>query len=139
MAAFSDYIEAAIANVLRGTTFPAVPASFYLALYTVAPTDAGGGTEVAGGSYVRIALPPVVGQWSAPAAGTPTTSNTPQIVSVTATADWGTVAVPIVAIGIWDDVAAGNLWLHGVLTASRVVLNGQRFVMDPGEFDITFQ
>jgi hypothetical protein len=139
VAAFSDYIEAAIANVLRGTTFPAVPTNFYLALYTVAPTDAGGGTEVTGGSYARIVLSPAVGTWNAPGVGTPTTSNTAQIVSVTATADWGTVAVPIVAIGLFDAAVAGNLWLHGLLTASRVVLNGQRFVMDPGEFDITFQ
>lgn len=137
MAAFSDYLKAAIANVLRGVAFPAVPANFHQALYTVAPTSAGGGTEVTGGSYARIVIPTAAGQWDAPGVGTPTTSNTPQIVSVTATADWGTVAVPIVAISLFDAAVAGNMWYFGLLTASRVVLNGQRFVMDPGEFDIT--
>ena len=32
------------------------PTAWYVALYTAAPSDTGGGTEVSGGSYVRKAV-----------------------------------------------------------------------------------
>jgi len=49
MASISDYYENKIIDhMLRGQAFTP-PSTIYLALYTVAPTDAGGGTEVSGG------------------------------------------------------------------------------------------
>ncbi len=44
-------------------------AHVYLALYTVTPSAAGGGTECSGGGYARI---DTVGKWGTPSAGSVT-------------------------------------------------------------------
>ena len=89
----SDYLEGKIIDyVLRSGTF-ASPASVYLALFTATPSDAGGGTEVSGGSYTRKQL---TGAFDA--AASRTTSNTSVITFPTATAVWGLVT----SVGIFD-------------------------------------
>ena len=46
MSAMSDYLENALINhIFRNTDFTR-PANIYVALFTAAPNDAGGGTEV---------------------------------------------------------------------------------------------
>lgn len=56
MSSFSDYLENKVLDhVYRNVAYTA-PTGTYLALYTVAPTDAGGGTEVTGGGYARQAI-----------------------------------------------------------------------------------
>jgi len=115
MDAKSNYLEDALLNhVLRNVTFTS-PASVYLALYTVAPTDVGGGTEVTGGSYVRQLI-----TFGAPVSGV--VSNSGSITFPTATADWGT----IVAVGIFDASVAGNLLYYGNLTASKTILTSDQ-------------
>ena len=53
MAEISNYLENALINgTLRATTFTA-PTTVYISLHTADPTDAGSGTEVSGGSYIR--------------------------------------------------------------------------------------
>lgn len=122
MTALSNYFENAILNWFRGTAFPAATGSVYVALFTAAPSDAGGGTEVSGGSYARVAVSKAAGSWSAPAdvSGSQEISNVAVIAFPTATADWGTVT----HFGIFDAATVGNLIFHGALTASRVVSNG---------------
>lgn len=115
MDAKSNYLEDAILNhVLRNTTLTS-PTTVYMALFTVAPTDTGGGTEVTGGSYARQAI-----TFSAPASGV--VANSGAVTFPTATANWGTV----VAMGIFDLVSGGNLLYYGNLTASKLVDNGDQ-------------
>jgi len=45
----SDYLEGKVLDHLLGRTTYTAPATVYVALYTSAPTDSGGGTEVSGG------------------------------------------------------------------------------------------
>ena len=53
MSGFSDYLEdKVLEHVFGGNAFTA-PSTLYVALYTVAPSDTGGGTEVSGGAYAR--------------------------------------------------------------------------------------
>ena len=53
MSGFSDYLEDKVLDhVFGGNAFTA-PTTLYVALYTVAPSDTGGGTEVSGGAYAR--------------------------------------------------------------------------------------
>ena len=53
MAEFSDYLEDKIIDhILRAQAFTP-PATIYVGLFTAAPSDAGGGTEVSGGAYAR--------------------------------------------------------------------------------------
>lgn len=69
MAGKSDYLELKILDgVLGGPDFVR-PATSHVALYTVAPSDAGGGTEVSGGSYARAAVTNSATNWPAAAAG----------------------------------------------------------------------
>ncbi len=46
MAGFSDYLEDKVLDHVFGGNAYTAPATLYVALYTVAPTDTGGGTEV---------------------------------------------------------------------------------------------
>lgn len=132
MAAFSDFLEAAVLNHLfRNTDIGAPPANVYIALYTAAPSDSGGGTEVTGGSYVRATVS-TTSQWSAPGVGG-LTDNINDIVFATATANWGTIN----HVAILDAVTAGNQLFHGALAASKVVNSGDIFKFLAGQLDVT--
>lgn len=109
-------------------TMPALNQVF-VALFTVAPTDAGGGTEVSGGSYARVAMACTLANFSGTqSAGSSTsstgtggaTSNNAAITFPAPSADWGT----IVAFGLFDALTGGNLLIWDNMVASRQVLNG---------------
>lgn len=121
----SDYLEVNVLNhVLRGTPYTA-PTNVYLALFTIAPTDAGGGTEVSGGSYVRQTI-----TFGAP--GTPSANQVTNSVAILfpiATADWGT----LVHFGIYDAPSAGNLLYHATMTAPRNILTNDQFNVPIGQ------
>lgn len=54
MSGFSQFVEDANLDWLGGTTFPAVPAGLFLAVYTVMPDDTGaGGTEQTTSGFSR--------------------------------------------------------------------------------------
>src|SRR5690348_16859734 len=92
----------------------------WIGLFTVSPGETGGGTEVAGGSYARVAA-----TWAAAVQGAPSTKNPSGAVTFpTATADWAAGATQIVAFGIFDASVAGNLVWYGSLTTPRNVLSG---------------
>ena len=128
MSGFSDYLEdKVLEHVFGGNAFTA-PSTLYVALYTVAPSDTGGGTEVSGGAYARQTATFTV-------SGTnPTTaSNTAAIEYPTATANYGTV----VAVGILDASSGGNLLAYSTLDSSKVVSSGDVFRFNAGDLDIT--
>lgn len=115
MDAKSNYLEDAVLNaVLRNIAFSS-PATVYVALFTVAPTDTGGGTEVTGGSYARQTV-----TFSAPASGV--VANSGSVTFPVATADWGTIT----SMGIYDALTVGNLLYYGNLAASKNVLTGDQ-------------
>lgn len=131
MAALSDYLENALLNhIFRNTDFTR-PANIYVALFTAAPNDAGGGTEVSGGSYARQAI--VTGAssgWDASSGGA--TANTAVLNFPTATANWGTIT----HIGLFDAATSGNLLFHGALTQSETINSGNLFRFNAGEIDV---
>jgi len=134
MAAMSNYLENKLLDhVFRGVTYTP-PSTIYIALFTATPDDTGGGTEVSGNAYARVALNPSTTNWAAtngattttnPSSGTSgTTSNNSAITFPTATpSNWGTV----VAVGIFDASTSGNLLFWGPLSASQVVNAGSTF------------
>jgi len=128
MAGFSDYLEDKVLDHVFGGTAYTAPTTLYVALYTVAPTDTGGGTEVSGGAYARQTAAFTV-------SGTnPTTaSNSAAIEYPTATADYGTV----VAVGVFDASSGGNLLAYANLDTSKVVSTGDVFRFNTGDLDIT--
>ncbi len=128
MSGFSDYLEdKVLEHVFGGNAFTA-PSTLYVALYTVAPSDTGGGTEVSGGAYARQTATFTV-------SGTnPTTaSNTAAIEYPVATANYGTV----VAVGVLDASSSGNLLAYSTLDSSKVVSSGDVFRFNAGDLDIT--
>src|SRR5260221_13288960 len=115
----SDYLNSAILNWLKGTTYPAAPANTYVALFTTAPTsDAGtGGTEVSGGAYARVAI--ASSGWSAISGGATVAeqiSNSGVVTFATPSANWGTV----VAIGLYEAVTSGNLLYFATITSQTI-------------------
>ena len=129
MAGFTDFSESLVLNWLLTSGSPARPTSWYIALYTVAPSDTGGGTEVAGGGgYVRESCTFSV------SGTTPTTaSNSASIEYPEATAGWGTV----VAAGVMTAASAGTLLAYANLTTSKAIDTGDILRFNTGEIDIT--
>ena len=128
MAGFSDYLEDKVLDHVFGGNAYTAPSTLYVALYTVAPTDTGGGTEVSGGSYARQS-----GAFTVSGTNPTTASNTAAIEYPTATADY----VTVVAVGILDASSSGNLLAYADLTASKVVSSGDVFRFNTGDLDIT--
>ncbi len=134
MAAMSDDLENKLINHIFRNTDYTRPANIYLALFTAAPSDSGGGTEVSGGSYARQAVATGASSgWDAASGGA--TANTGVVTFPTATADWGTIT----HVGVFDASTSGNLMFHGALSSNKTVSNGDIFRFNAGEFDIAFQ
>jgi hypothetical protein len=129
MAAMTDYLENKIIDwLLRGQAFTP-PSTVYVGLFTTAPTDAGGGTEVSGGSYARVAVACTLSNWAgtqgagsttASTGSSGTTSNNVAITFPAPTANWGTVT----AFGLFDAATGGNLLIYGNLTTPKTINNG---------------
>lgn len=115
---YSDFLENELLDHILGGGGGAAwtpPATVYIALFTVAPNDAGsGGTEVSGGSYARTA-----GTFATAASGG-SKSNSAAVTFPTASGSWGTV----VAFGVYDAASGGNLLMSNNLTASKAVASG---------------
>jgi len=116
---FSQYLEDACLNFFRGTTFPAVPANLYLALFTTAPVNGvdSSAVEVSGGSYARKAVVPNTTNFAAPSGAAPATSASgANFVFVTPTGSWGTV----VGWAMYDASSAGNMLAYGSFSGVAV-------------------
>jgi hypothetical protein len=126
----STYLETALLNHTFGGPDYVPPSAFYTALFTVAPTMDGGGTEVAGGNYVRQ---PVT--FSAPSGSPPLVNNPNQVQWAAASADWGTLT----SGAVFDAATGGNMLgfaylvsaLDGVTLAPIAVLAGMIFRLPP--------
>ena len=122
---FSHYLETKVLDhVFAGTAYTA-PSTLYVALFTAAPSDSGGGTEVSGGAYAR--------QTIAFTTSGDTTSNNAAIEFPTATANYGTVT----HVGIYDASSSGNLMAWAALTSSKTIETGDVFRIPSGDLDIT--
>lgn len=128
---FSDFLENELLDHVFGNAAYSAPATLYVGLYTVAPTDSGGGTEVTGGSYARVSV--TNNATNFPAASGGAKANGTAVTFVQATANWGNV----VAFGIFDASSAGNLLAWADLTAAKDVDNGDTASFAVGDIDIT--
>jgi hypothetical protein len=141
-AAMSDYLENKLIDTFfRGQTFT-MPATMYVALATTSSSDTGCGTEVATGSYARVAVTSSLANWAGTqAAGSTTastgtsgtTSNNGTITFPTPTAGWGTV----VSVCVFDASTSGNMLWYSTLTVSKTINTGD--VVDFPAATLTFQ
>jgi len=128
MAALSDYAEKLLLDWMMTSGSATRPTAWYVALYTAAPSDSGGGTEVSTGGYTRQSV-------TFDAASSPggTTSNSGEVSFTASGADYGTVT----HMGIFDASSGGNLLWHGALTASKTIADGDTLTFAVGNIDLT--
>ena len=139
----SDYLENKMVDQLfRGQTAPTT-STLYIALLTAAPSDSGGGTELSGGAYSRVAVTSSLANWAGTqGAGTTTassgtsgnTSNNIAITFPTPTATWGTAT----HFGIYDASSGGNLLFYGTLTIAKTINASDTVTFPIGSLSITF-
>lgn len=129
MSQLTDYTENKwIDHMFRGRQWTA-PTVIAMALFTAAPGEAGGGTEVSGGSYARVQQGPSDSTWRS-TQGTTTavassgtsgqTTNAGVITFPVPTGTWGLITHS----AIMDATTAGNMLMYGTLAASKNVNNG---------------
>jgi len=104
MAGATAFLEAKILDSLFRTLAAYKPAAIYVGLFTAAPSDAGGGTEVSTGNYARQQVSQLDANWNAPA-GTPRSISNVNNITWSAVTWTGTVT----HWGLFDAVSAGNL------------------------------
>ena len=122
---FTNFLETEILDhVFAGAAYTA-PSTKYIGLFTAAPGETGGGTEVSGSAYARQSM-----AFSTSGA---TTSNSAAVEFPTATGSWGTIT----HVGIFDAVSSGNLMVYATLTASKAIASGDVFRVPSGDLDIT--
>ena len=127
----SNYLENKVLDHVYGGGDYARPATVYLALFTAAPTDAGGGTEVAGNAYARAAI--TSNSTNFPAAASGVKSNGTPIVFAEATGAWGTVT----HWALFDALSGGNMLNWGVLNTPKTVASGDQPQVNTGGIVIT--
>lgn len=120
----TNYLENKLIDHFLGTTSYTMPAAVYVGLFTVTPGEAGGGTEVTGGSYARQAA-------TFTAASSGATSNDTNIDFT------GMPAATTVAIGIFDASTSGNMLLYGSLTVNKTTDAGDTLRIATGDLDIS--
>lgn len=129
MAALSDVSEVLLLNYLMTATSVTRPTAWYVALYTGAPSDSGGGTEVSGSGYSRQSV-----TWATATGAGGTTSNTNAPSFTASGGAFGTVT----HIGIHSaSSGSGNLLWHGAMTASKTIADGDTLEFSIGNIDLT--
>lgn len=131
MGSKSNYLENKVLDHVLGGGDYTRPATVYFGLFTVTPSDTGGGTEVSTGSYARASV--TNNATNFPAAASGSKSNGTDIVFPTASGSWGT----IVAFGIFDASTAGNLLYWGDITPNKLVSTGDTPKFATGDLTIT--
>lgn len=119
MASLSDQYENAVLNAILGDNrAPNMPGTVYVALFTSAPNDAGGGTEVSGNGYARVAVANSTANW--PNASGGVKYNASLVTFPTATGSWGTVGW----MALMDAETDGNIILHAELASTISPVTG---------------
>lgn len=123
----TDYLENKILDhVLRNVAYTS-PTTVYMGLFTVAPSDAGGGTEVSGNAYARQAV-----TFGAAASGS--SSNTSAVNFPTATpAGWNQVT----HWALFDASSGGNMLHWGALVQYKTIAAGDSIDFPIGNVVVT--
>ena len=122
---FSNTFETRVLSWVFTAGSATRPTEWHVALYTAAPSDTGGGTEVSGGAYARQSVAFTVSGNTA--------TNSAALEYPTATASYGTVT----HVGVFDASTGGNLIAYAALTASKSIDTGDVLRLPAGDLDIT--
>lgn len=109
---FTDYVENAVINWLRGTAMPTAPATLYCGLFTTEPTDAGVATEASYTNYARVPI---------------TLTAPPSPVSNSAAVTFAAVggsSQTFVSAGLFDAATGGNALAYDPTMVDKTVAVG---------------
>lgn len=143
MSALSDFLENKLIDQLFRAQSAPTTSTLYVGLLTAAPSDTGGGTEVSGGDYARVAVTSSLANWAGTQSAGSTvassgtggqTSNNNAITFPTPAAGWGTVT----HFGIYDASTSGNLLFYGQLTIAKTINQSDTVTFPAGSLTITF-
>ena len=118
----SNYLCNLLLGLVFGKTTYTPPTTLYCALFTVAPTAAGGGTEVVGNGYARVAVTNNTSNFPTPTAQSVSNANVVDFGTPTGTG-WGTIV-----FGAWFDASSGgNMLYAGPFSPARSAPAGLDF------------
>jgi hypothetical protein len=129
MSSFSDYTENLVLTWLFTNSTATRPTTWYVGLFTAAPSDTGGGTEVTGNAYARVATGTISGS------GTATTFTNAAAIEFAAASggNWGSVGWA----AIFDASTSGNMLAWAPLTTARTINDGDVFRIPASSLTIT--
>jgi hypothetical protein len=129
MSSFTDYTENLALTYLFNTDSVTRPTAWYVGLFTAAPSDTGGGTEVTGNGYARESAGTISGS------GTATTFTNAAAIEFGAAAggDWGTIGWA----AIFDASTDGNMLAWAPLTTAKAINDGDIFRIPASSLSIT--
>ena len=129
MSSFTDYTENLALTYLFTTGSVTRPTAWYVGLFTAAPSDTGGGTEVSGSAYARVVTGTISGS------GTATTFTNAAAIEFAAASggNWGTIGWA----GIFDASTGGTLLAWAPLTTSKAINDGDIFRIPASSLSIT--
>lgn len=122
---FTNDLETRVLQWALTNGSPTRPTAWYVGLFTAAPGEAGGGTEISGSAYARQAVTFTV-------SGNLATNNA-AIEFPTATGTWGTVT----HVAVFDAGTSGNMLVYASLTSSKTIASGDVLRIPSGDLDIT--
>jgi len=130
MSSFTDYTENLVLTWLFTGSSATRPTAWYVGLFTAAPSDTGGGTEVSGNAYARVAT----GTMSVSGTSPTNCTNAAAIEFAAASGgNWGTIT----HVAIFDASTSGNMLGWAALTTSRTINDGDILRIPAGDLDIT--
>ena len=127
--AFSDYLEDKLLKHTFTNTAFTPPTTLYVGLFTAAPSDTGGGTEISTSStgYARQT------ETFAVSGTSPTEANISSAIDFpTALADWGTIT----HLAVFDASTGGNMLAFSAATTSKTVATGDILRIPSGSLAI---
>jgi hypothetical protein len=129
MSSFTDYTENLALTYLFNTGAVTRPTAWFVGLFTAAPSDAGGGTEVTGNGYARVSAGTISGS------GTATTFTNAAAIEFAAASggNWGTIGWA----GIYTASTGGTLLAWAPLTTAKAINDGDIFRIPASSLSIT--
>lgn len=126
----TDYLANKLLDHFMGEADYTAPADVWLALFTTATNNSGGGTEVTGGSYARVQITAAM----LAAAASRAITNTSAITFPQATAAWG----DITHLAIMDAATSGNMLAQGSATTTQTISTNNIYTVPVGDLDVSF-
>jgi hypothetical protein len=122
---FTNDLETRVLQWALTNGSPTRPTAWWIGLFTAAPGEAGGGTEISGSAYARETVTFTVSG--------DTATNNAAIEWDAATGSWGTIT----HIAVFDAETSGNMLVYAALTASKTIASGDILRIPSGDLDIT--